>query len=344
MFVATAATKAIVDNDWFGAASFIPVLQLLDANVDVLGLTVVVGNSWVDHTTLHPLRFVELANLNIPVYKGATYPLLNTAFRTETWERMHGMLPYKGAFTQQNLTAEALGFDPTGGDPTRIVPSAVPEGLPTRTAKEINAVNFLIEQVHAYPRQVSILALGPLTNIALAIRLNSTFASNVKEIIIQGGYIDINLAQVVGSEFQADLNLDFNIVFDPEASSIVLTANFPSIVLVGRAAQRATYDPAYIDSIATRGTPLSKLIAQYYPRDLPMWDEATAAVLLYPELIIDAVSAYADIDIAYSSPFYGQTHIWQKSLAPAYVRSANFILSLDYTQFFNLVRQAVQKF
>jgi inosine-uridine nucleoside N-ribohydrolase len=194
-------SKIIIDNDWSSSASFIPVLLFLDADIEVLGLTVVVGDSWVDQETLHALRFLELSDgtSKIPVYKGATYPLLNTPFRMEMWQKLHGKIPWTGAFTEQNLTAEAAGQDPTGGNPTRIVLSALPEGLPKTSAQNMNAVNFLIEQVHIYPRQVSILALGPLTNIALAIKLNSTFAINVKEIIIQGGFLDTSLAQVDNS-------------------------------------------------------------------------------------------------------------------------------------------------
>ncbi|CAF3663694.1 unnamed protein product [Rotaria sp. Silwood1] len=274
----------IVDNDWFGSTSFIPVLRLLDTEIEVLGLTVVVGNIWLDQMALDALRFLELGNLSnkISVYKGATYPFLNN--------------PFPGAFAEQNLTAKAAYQDPSGGDPTRIVLSALPEDLPTTKLQTMNTINFLIEQIHMYPHQVSILTLGLLTNIVLAIRLNSTCARNVKEI-------------VTSSLLQADLNSDFNILFDPKAASIVLTADFPSIVLVGRAAMMATVNPYYIDSITTKINPYTKLIAKYYPRNLPMWDEATAAILTHSNLIIDTVYALADADIAYNSPFYGTIHI-----------------------------------
>lgn len=190
--------QVIIDNDWFGSASFIPVLILLHAQWKILGLTNVVGNSWVDHTTLHVLRFLELSNQtkNIPVYKGARNPLFNTPSRMDRWQQVHGKIPWTGAFKEQNLTAETLGVDPAGGDPTRIVLSALPEGLPITKEHDMHAVNFLIEQVHRYPGQISILALGTLTNIALAVKMNATFAQNVKEIFIQGGYIDVDLAQV----------------------------------------------------------------------------------------------------------------------------------------------------
>jgi inosine-uridine nucleoside N-ribohydrolase len=51
--------------------------------------------------------------------------------------------------------------------------------------------------VHKYPKQVDIYAAGALTNIAIAIMLNETFAENVKSLVIQGGYVDVNLLQVL---------------------------------------------------------------------------------------------------------------------------------------------------
>jgi inosine-uridine nucleoside N-ribohydrolase len=61
----------------------------------------------------------------------------------------------------------------------------------------------MIEMVHKYPGQVDIYAAGALTNIALAVLLNETFAQNVKSIVIQGGYLDVNLLQ--GSFFNCCL-------------------------------------------------------------------------------------------------------------------------------------------
>lgn len=72
-----------------------------------------------------------------------------------------------------------------------------------------------------------------------------------------------------------------------------------------------------------------------------MWDETTAALLAYPNLITNAFSAFADIDISYNSPFYGRTKIWQRALAPASVQAVSFIQEMNRTLFFNLVQQAV---
>lgn len=122
---------------------------------------------------------------------------------------MHGALPYRGAFKRENATAETIGRDPTGGDPSRIVPAAIPEGYPTtKPDTSTNAAHFMVEMVHRFPGQVSIYAVGAMTNVALAVRMDADFASLAKDFVIMGGYIDRNLFEVTGSIRQADQNSD----------------------------------------------------------------------------------------------------------------------------------------
>jgi hypothetical protein len=134
----------------------------------------------------------------IPVIYGSTYPLINNANRLQAWEMLHGELPWQGVFAPYNATAEATGSDPTSGsDPNRIAAAAFPEGLPNTTAVSGKyAASFMVEQVHKYPGQVSIYAAGALTNIALAVRMDEEFASLAKELVIMGGYVDVNMYQV----------------------------------------------------------------------------------------------------------------------------------------------------
>lgn len=96
----------------------------------------------------------------------------------------------------------------------------------------------MIEMVHKYPGQVDIYAAGAMTNIALAITQNSTFAQNCKSIVIQGGYLDVNLLQVT---VDMDLFSDFNIFFDPEAASIMFQAPFPQFYVVGYIPQASRF-------------------------------------------------------------------------------------------------------
>lgn len=225
--------KVILDNDW-SPAGFIPFLQALDAGWEVLGILSDTSNTWAVQTGLHALATLEVGNLScIPVYKGADWPLINTPERYTAWKAIHGMLPWyvacpsffescfsrfapvlkvdhrEGAFAPENLTAEALGSDPTSGDPKRISRAAFTEGFPNTTfAEDTNAANFLIQQVRKYPGEVSIYAGGALTNVALAVRMDSDFASLAKELVIMGGYVDVNLLQTTGSVLQADISGD----------------------------------------------------------------------------------------------------------------------------------------
>lgn len=135
----------------------------------------------------------------IPVYYGSTYPLINTYERFQAWEAVHGVLPWQGVFAPYNATAEALGSDPTAdsSDPNRISAAAFLEGYPSTTAVTgKSAAQFMIEQVRKYPGQVSIYAAGALTNVALAVRLDEAFASLAKDLVIMGGYVDVNMYQV----------------------------------------------------------------------------------------------------------------------------------------------------
>lgn len=225
-----AKPKIILDNDW-STAGFIPYLQALSQGWNVLGLVSDTSNSWALQTGLHALATLEVGNLScIPVYLGSDYPLLNTPKLFQAWEEVHGVLPWQGAFAPENLSAEAAGSDPTSGNPNRISRAAFYEGFPNTTADtSISAAQFMVEQVRKYPGEVSIYAAGALTNVALAVRMDSSFAANAKELITMGGYLDVNLLQVTGSVLLADLNSDINLMIDPEAAKIALTASFPNI-------------------------------------------------------------------------------------------------------------------
>ena len=91
---------------------------------------------------------------------------------------------WEGAFAPENLTNEALGNDPTSGDPTRISKAALFEGYPNTTFASRDAAWFMIQQVRKYPGQVSIYSAGALTNIALAVRMDPDFAKNAKELVV----------------------------------------------------------------------------------------------------------------------------------------------------------------
>ena len=110
MAVATASQaqekiKVIVDQDARGPCSTDMQSILMFAqspNVEVLGVTIVSGDLWMDQETLHTLRALEIAGrADIPVYRGAVFSLLNSKEEAERWETLYGEHLYKGAWNDE---------------------------------------------------------------------------------------------------------------------------------------------------------------------------------------------------------------------------------------------------
>ena len=177
----------LIDQDGSGpgGSNQMAMLSLLQSpQVEVLGITMVTGNAWRDEETLHTLRMLELTgHSNVPVAKGAVFPLVRTQRETQISAQIDGKVSWLGAWGQgpTMLVENGKSVTPVTPDtlqshgPYEIPP--MPEGQPTLKPIEEDAVHFLIRQVHAHPHQVTIYAAGPLTNIALAISIDPEFAA-----------------------------------------------------------------------------------------------------------------------------------------------------------------------
>ncbi|KAJ5641401.1 hypothetical protein N7490_005401 [Penicillium lividum] len=344
-FLATAHAEkhyAIMDNDWY-TAGFVPYLIALDGDIEILGLASDTANSWQPQCALHAVATLEAGNLScIPVYPGATYPLINTPHRFHAWETIHGKLPWEGAFAPENKTAEAEGSDPTSGDPNRIVKAAFLEGFPVGRPENSSAANFMVEMVRKYPGQVSIYSAGALTNVALAVRMDAGFATLAKELVIMGGYVDVNMLMATGSVLLADLQSDINLMIDPEAAKIALTADFPNITIAGNVANQVFPSQEFADEVYSVPNPYSKLFYDYYDLSFPFWDETAAALMVDPSLATNQTSVYLDVDIAYGSPNYGNIHVYQKALAPSGIRAVNYVFQVDADRLKQRIKHALQ--
>ncbi|GAB7364513.1 hypothetical protein MBLNU230_g5322t1 [Neophaeotheca triangularis] len=314
LFLATTSTateapkpKIIIEND-FNSDAYLTFLLAIDAGWEVLGLVGNTANSWSRQASYHALSLLEIGGLScIPVHKGADYPLLNTPELHRTWETLNGQLPYQGVFAPLNTTAEALGTDPTSGDPSRIVPEAFIQGYPNTTLAGEQAARWMIDQVHAFPHQVTIFSGGSLTNVALAVRMDPEFASLTKGLVQMGGYIDVMLLRLEGGEGLVDINSDINLKVDPEAAKIALTADFPNITLVGNGANQLqpTQDFKTTLSSTNSSYPYTTLFAENYPSNLPYWDPLAIFPVLQPSKITNSTSFHVTVDTAWNSPYYG---------------------------------------
>ncbi|KAL4352963.1 hypothetical protein GQ457_06G009890 [Hibiscus cannabinus] len=187
--------KLIIDTDPGIDDSIATLMAFQNPELEILGLTTVFGNLHTKDATRNALLLCEIAGSpDVPVAEGSSEPLKGG--RPSVADFVHG--------------SDGLG---------NIY-------LPHPKAKKSDktASEFLVEKVSEYPGEVSVLALGPLTNLAMAIKRDSSFASKVKNIVVLGGSFfalgNVNPAA------------EANIYGDPEAADIVFTSG-ADIVVVG---------------------------------------------------------------------------------------------------------------
>ncbi len=331
----------LIDQDGSGpgGSNQMAMLALLQApDVKVLGITMVTGNQWCDEETLHTLRMLELTgHADVPVAKGAVFPLIRTERETELEAALYGRVTWLGAWgegpttlveTKNGVTPETPAELTTHG-PYTIPP--MPEGQPAAKPIAEDAAHFLIREVHEHPHQVTIYAAGPLTNIALAISIDPQFAALTKGIVLMGGSID---PQTSDPEFATSPQHEFNFWFDPEAAHIVLRADWPRIdVTTVDVSIKAPFTQAMLEEISKSQTPAARYIAAWSQDRYYMWDELAACAWLDPKIITKEKLLYMDVDLSHG-PSYGNTLTWTAKLKPETgVRLVHAQMDLDLARF-----------
>jgi inosine-uridine nucleoside N-ribohydrolase len=207
----------------------------------------------------------------------------------------------------------------------------LPEGQPTLKPIDEDAVHFLIRQVRAHPHEVTIYAAGPMTNIALAIRIDPEFAGMTKGIVLMGGSLN---PETDDPEFATSPRHEFNFWFDPEAARIVLRADWPRVdVTTVDVSIKAPFTQKMLDGIAKARTPAAKYIAEWSQDRYYLWDELAACAWLDPTLITKEKLVYMDVDVSHG-PSYGDTLTWTEKFKPATgVRLVHAQADLDLPRF-----------
>ena len=325
--VATAADtparrKVIIDQDAFGPAgsNLQAILMLLQSkDVEVLGITIPSGDGWRDEEVSHTLRLLEIAQrTEVPVYPGAVFPLVNTQARNKRWEALYGKLFYKGAWTEVWPSEGTVRRSPYHADPYLVPPS--PAGEPKIKPARESAASFLVRKVHEFPGQVSIVAAGPLTNVALASRLDPEFSSLAQELVFMGGSFKPTGASAPGAadfavEYANSPRREFNMRWDPEAASMVLHEPWKKITEVPIDPTTATFfKPEHIQDVAKGQAPFDAYLGQF-GQSYPMWDELAVAVWLDPSIAKRSTTLLVDIDTSFSAG-YGDTLSWSVGEGP----------------------------
>lgn len=324
----------VIDQDAMGPAgtdmnSMLVFLQ--SPGVNVLGITVVTGDGWRDEEVAHTLRLLELVGRSdIPVVPGMGTPMVRTKEWTNLWEQMYGKVLYQGAWSMKR-SAHGPNEIPT-----------LQEGNPTTKALAEDAPHFLVRMVHKYPHQVTIYAAGPMTNIAAAVLLDPEFASLAQELVIMGGSINPHTDD---PEYIDSPRHEFNLWFDPEASSIMLHAPWRKISVTTVDVSIETHLTA--EMLAEIGKSQERA-AQYISRFTRkpgdyLWDELAAAAWLDPSLITRERFVYMDVSLD-KGISYGDTLVWTDQDKPAVpLQKVHAQMDVDWPKFQKMFVQLMKE-
>jgi inosine-uridine nucleoside N-ribohydrolase len=297
----------VIDQDAAGpgGTDMMSILVLLQSpQVETLGITVVTGDQWRDEEAAHTLRLLELVGrADIPVAPGAVYPLVRTPAETRLWEQQFGKVTYQGAWTRRE----------SNHDPAQV--PALAEGKPSTKPVNEDAAHFLVRMVHEHPREVTIYAGGPMTNLALALSLDPHFAELSRGLVFMGGSLS---PRTDDPEYANDPRREFNLWFDPEAAHIVLRAHWPSIVCTTvDVSVKTKLSQEMFDQIARAQTPAARYVAKYSQANRSyLWDELAAAAWIDPTLITGKRQLYMDVNLDRGAG-YGDTLTWSDRIKPA---------------------------
>lgn len=224
---------------------------------DVIGITTVYGNQSIDKTTKNALKILEFSGLtHIPVYQGCSKPIISEVSFSSAVHGEEGLHGYDFA-------------------------------EPKLRVMEEHAVDFIIKAV-TENKEITLLPIGPLTNIALALNKEPAIASRITEISLMGGSTTIG---------NVTPSAEFNIWADPEAADIVFRSGIP-IKMVGlNLTRQAEAVPEVIDRMRALGNKTGIIASQlldYYSQNLKklfgvkcgsIHDACAVAWLIDPTLI-----------------------------------------------------------
>ncbi len=305
--------RFLIDTDTASDDAVALVMALEHPDVQVEAITLVAGNVPVEQGLQNALYTVELCEAHVPVYRGAANPMM-----------------------RQLVTAQ----DTHGNDGMGDI------GLPlhSRTPQEGYAVDVIVDTINRNPGEITLVTLGPLTNIALAILKDPTIAAKVGRCVVMGGVSDSygNVTPVA----------EYNIWVDPDAAKIVFECGMP-LTMVGWDISRkyAMLTASEAQAMRDLGTPLAEFcvdiqsavlsynqgVTQLPGFDLP--DPIAMAVAIDPDIATVTKSLYVAIETQ-STLCRGQTVVDHLSLLKS-PPNINVVLEADKARFVALLQALI---
>ncbi len=281
--------KIILDVDTGTDDAVAILFAALHPDLDLIGVTTVNGNVPVENTTDNTLRVLDLIDRSdIPVFPGLAHPIARRGFPGQRhFERgtqgdMHGIsLPLPEART---------------------------------AARTTSAVEYLVETLRSTTEQLTLVAVGPLSNVATAVAVDPSIRDAVDDLVVMGG------AHAYGN---VTASAEFNVWADPEAAYMVFSAGFPRLTLVTLdATHQALITREDCETFAALGTPAGRAAADLITRRIdaysanhgatidqtaPVHDAVCTAYLVHPDIV---TTRHLHVTVDTTSPVtVGQTVI-----------------------------------
>jgi purine nucleosidase len=300
--------RIIFDTDPGIDDSLAILLALASPELKVEGVSVVHGNCSVEHALANALGVLELAGAgDIPVAQGFKLPLVQPSL----------------------LAPETHG---NAGIGYATLPS------PTATPISQHSVDFLIDRIMTAPGELTLVCIGPLTNVAVAVRKEPRIIQAVKDVIIMGGAIRHHGNTTPLAEF--------NVYVDPHAAYMVYHSGMPITLVPLDVTYQCTLTHADVERLQQTASPISQFVAdstrfymeyhdEYQHIDGCIINDPLALALTFAPELCDYEEHYVDVDIS-GGVSLGKTFadFYKMSKRPANMRVALAVRARDFIELF----------
>ena len=283
--------KFIIDADTGSDDAVAILMALRDSRVDVLGVTVVSGNVPLKQGIINTLSTAELCDVDVKVFAGADKPLTREYLEIYTLDEFQ---KHVQTLSPDSVTAQCVhgvdGMGDIGVEPQN------------KNYEEQDAVDYLIESFNKNPNEITLVTLGPLTNIAKAIQKDPSISTKIEHCYVMGGTSD-------GSG-NVSAAAEYNIWVDPEAAQIVFNSGL-AITMVGwdnsyKYAMLKDKEINELKSLKTKYADfcvdIQKTLIElthasygFYGFDLP--DPITMAIALDNDIILESQQLHVLVDV-----------------------------------------------
>ncbi|WP_367377446.1 ribosylpyrimidine nucleosidase [Enterococcus gilvus] len=305
--------KIILDCDPGHDDAITILMAAAHPKIDLLGITIVAGNQTLDKTVVNGLNVCQLLGIDAKVYAGMPKPLV------------------REQVVAGNVHGES-GLDGPVFGPLH------------RQAEKTNAVNYIIDTLMASEGDIRLVPVGPLTNIAVAMRMEPLIIPKIKEIVLMGG------AYGTGNFTPS---AEFNIFADPEAAHVVFTSGAPIVMMGLDLTNQTLCTLEIIERMEAVGNVAGKLFGDIMRFTLksqfecfgleagPLHDATCVGYLISPEAF-ETQEMYVEVD-SNRGPCYGRTVCDELNVLEQKA-NAKVGKKIDTETFWDLVEACIRKY